>query len=114
MVKSRAHHWRPNDDTDDGYLDETRPDNTGYESDPTEKPTPVTTRAPLSNPLFAHGGNWFRKTVNRKEKQQYFKPLNGKTVTDIDHTVSLDNSRALRKSDLAFKIKQPMAPNIFK
>ena len=114
MAKSRADDCGSNDDTEDGYLDETRPDNKGYESDPTENSTPVTTRAPLSNHLFAQGGNWYRKTVKSKEGQPYFRPLNGKKITDIDHTVTLDNGHALRNSDLTFRIKSPIAPNIFK
>ena len=110
MAKSRANDWGSNDDTEDGYLDQTKPDNEGYENDPTEKSTPVSTRAPLSYP-FTQGGIWFKKSVNRKEGQPFFKPLNGKILSDSDHTITLNIRHVLRKSDLALKIKQPRAPN---
>ena len=53
----------------------------GYESDPTDKTEQIVTRAPLSNP-FNQGGNWYRKTVNKREGQPYFKPVGGKPISD--------------------------------
>ena len=37
MLKKRVQDQGANDDTEDGYLEETKPDNEEYESDPTEK-----------------------------------------------------------------------------
>ena len=79
MSKMSAQDWGTNDDTENGCLEETKPDNKGYESDPTDKPLQVALRAPLSN-LFTQEGKWFRKTVNRKEDQPYIKTLGGKPI----------------------------------
>ena len=72
----------------------------------------VITRAPLSDPI-SQGGNWYRKTVSRREGQLYFKPLAGKPISYTKHTVTLDNGHVLRKSCLAFKKVQPLSPNRF-
>ena len=69
-------------------------------------------RAPLSNP-FSQGGNWYRKTVNRREGEWNFKPLGRKPLSDTTHTVIPDNGHVLRKSELAFKKNQPLAPSKF-
>ena len=37
MSKERAQDWVANDDTKDGYLEETKPDNKGYNSEPADK-----------------------------------------------------------------------------
>ena len=102
MSRDRAQDWGANDTIEDGYLKNSVADKRGYESDPTDKPDLNLHRAPLSNP-FSQGGNWFRKTVNRREGEPYFKPLGGKPLSDTTHTVTLDNGHVLRKSDLAFK-----------
>ena len=84
----------------------------GYESDPADKADRNLQRAPLSNP-FSQGGNWFRRTVNRREGEPYFKPLGGKPLSDTKHTVTLDNGHVIRKSDLVFNKIQPSAPRTF-
>ena len=89
-----------------------RDQNEFYESDALEKSTQVAPRALLSNP-FTQRGKYFRKTVNRKEGQPYFKPLGGKVLSDTNYTITLNNCQVLRKSDLAFKKNNPMAPNKF-
>ena len=75
--RDRAQDWGANDIIGDGYMEETIPDRRIYESDPTDKTDQNLQRTPLSNPLI-QGGNWFRKTVNRREGEPYFKPLGGK------------------------------------
>ena len=72
----------------------------------------VITRAPLSDPI-SQGGNWYRKTVSRREGQLYFKPLAGKPISYTKHTVTLDNGHVLRKSGLGFNKVQPLAPSRF-
>ena len=84
----------------------------GYESDPADKADRYLQRAPLSN-RFSQGGNWFRRTANRREGEPYFKPLGGKPLSDTKHTVTLDNGHVIRKSDLAFNKIQPTAPRTF-
>ena len=84
----------------------------GYESDPADKVDRNLQRAPLSNP-FSQGGNWFRRTVNRREGEPYFKPLGAKPLSDTKHTVTLDNGNVIRKSDLAFNKIQPADPRTF-
>ena len=103
-VRSRvtAQNWGEDDTIEDDYLDNTVADKMGYESDPTDKPDLSLYRTPLSNP-FSQGSNWFRKTINRREGDPYFKPFVGKPLSDTTHTVTLDNEHVLRKSDLAFK-----------
>ena len=90
MSRDRAQDWGANDTIEEGYLDNSVTDKRGYESDPTDKSDLSLYRAPLSNP-FSQGGNWFRKTVNRREDEPYFKPLGGKPLSDTTHTVTLDN-----------------------
>ena len=102
MSTDRAQDWGANDTIEEGYLDNSVADKGGYESDPTHKPDLSLHRAPLANP-FSQGGNWFRKTVNRREGEPYFKPLAGKPLSDTTHTATLDNGHVFRKSDLAFK-----------
>ena len=102
MSTNRAQNWGANDTIEEGYLDNSVADKRGYESDPTDKPDLSFHRAPLSNP-FSQGGNWFRKAVNRREGDPYFKLLGGKPLSDTTLTVTLDNGHMLRKSDLAFK-----------
>ena len=80
--------------------------------DPADKVDRNLQRAPLSNP-FSQGGNWFRRTVNRREGKPYFKPLGGKPLSDTKHTATLDNGHVIRKSDLAFNKIQPAAPRTF-
>ena len=58
----------------------------------------------LSNP-FSQGGNWFRKTANRRECETYFKPLGGKPQSETTHTATLDYGHVIRKTDLAFTKK---------
>ena len=108
LSRDRAQNWGVNDIIGDGYLEETIPDRRGYESDPTDKTDQNLQRTPLSNP-FSQGGNWFSKTVNRREGEPYFKPLGGKPLSDTTQTVTLENGHVLRKSDLAFKKTQPLA-----
>ena len=84
----------------------------GYESDPADKADRNLQRAPLANP-FSQGGNWFRRTVNRREGEPYFKLLGGKPLSDTKHTVTLDNGHVIRKSDLAFNKIQLSAPTTF-
>ena len=92
LSRDGAQDWWVNDIIEDGYLEETIPDRRGYESDKTDQDLQ---RAPLSNP-FSQGDNWFRKTVNRREGESYFKPLGGKPLSDTTHTVTLDNGHILR------------------
>ena len=80
VSKERAQGWGAKDIIEDGYLEKTIPDSKGYESDPIDMTDQVITRAPLSNP-FSQGGNWYRKTVNRRERQLYFKSLGGKPIS---------------------------------
>ena len=112
LSKDRAQDWGASDAFEDGYLENTAADKKVYESDPSDKLDRNLQRAPLSNP-FSQGGNWFRKTVNRREGEPYFKPLGGKPLSDTKHTVTLDNGHELRKSDLAFNKIQPLAPSKF-
>ena len=112
MSKDRAQDWGENDAFEDGYLENTAADKRGYESDPLDKLVRNLQRAPLSNP-FSQRGNWFRKAVNRREGEPYFKPLGEKPLSDTKHMVTLDNGHMLRKSDLAFNKTQPSAPNKF-
>ena len=102
MSGERAQDRGANDTFEDSYLEKSMADKRGYESDPTDIPDRSFQRAPLSNP-FSQGGNWFRKTVNRREGEPYFKPLGGTPLSDTTHTVTLDNDHVLRKSNLAFK-----------
>ena len=74
LLKDRAQDWGADDAFEDGYLKNIASDKKGYESDPSDKAGRNLQRAPLSN-LFSQGGNWFRKTVNRREGESYFKPL---------------------------------------
>ena len=60
---------------------------------------------------FSQGANFNRKTVNRKERQSYFKHLGGKRISDIKHTVTLENGHVLRKLGLVFKKIQPCVLN---
>ena len=101
MSRDRAQYWKANDTIKDGYRENSVADKRGYESDPTDKPDLRLHRDSLSNP-FRQGGNWFRKTFNRREVERYFKPLGGKPLSSITHTVTLDNGHVLRKLDLAF------------
>ena len=112
MSRDRAQGWGINDTIKDGYLENASADKRGYQSGPTNKTDQDLQRAPLSNPL-SQGGNWFRKTVNRREGELYFKHLGGKPLSDTTHTVTLDNGHVLRKSDLAFQKIQPLAPSKF-
>ena len=72
MSEERAQNWETIDNREYGYLEETKSDIKGYESDPTEKASQVPPRTPLSNP-FTRGGDWYRKTVIRRKGQPYFK-----------------------------------------
>ena len=112
LTKDRAQDWGADDAFEDGYLEDRAIDERGYESDPAEKVDRNLQRAPLSNP-FSQGGNWFRKTVHRREGEPYFKPLGSKPLSDTKHTVTLDNGHVIRKSDLAFNKIQPAAPKTF-
>ena len=76
LTKDRAQVWGANDAFEDGYPEKTAADKKRYESDPSDKLDRNFQRAPLSNP-FSQGGNWFRKTINRREGEPYFKPLGG-------------------------------------
>ena len=80
-----------------------------YESDPADKADINLQRAPLSNP-FSQGGNWFRRTVNRREGEPYFKPRGRTPLSDTKHTVTLDNGHVIRKT---FNKIQPSAPRTF-
>ena len=93
-------------------MENTIKDKRGYESDPTDKTDQDLERAPLSDP-FSQGGNWIRKTVNRREGEPYFKPLGRKPLFDTTHTVTFDNGHVLRKSEIAFKKTQPLAHSKF-
>ena len=73
LSKDRAQDWGADDAFEDGYMENIASDNRGFESDPSDKTDRNLQRAPLSNP-FSQGGNWFRKTVNRREGEPYFKP----------------------------------------
>ena len=112
LSKDRAQDWGADDAFEDGYLENIASDKRGYESDPSDKADRNLQRAPLSNP-FSQGGNWFRKTVNRREGEPYFKPLGGKPLSDTKHTVTSDNGHVIRKSDLAFNKNQPSVPSKF-
>ena len=90
MSRDRAQNWGANDTIEKGYLDKSLADKGGYESDPNGKPELSLHRAPLSNP-FSQGGIWFRKTVNRREGEPYFKSFGGKPLSDTTHAVTLDN-----------------------
>ena len=79
LSMDRTQDWGANDAFEDGYLENTVGDKRGYESDTSDKLDRNLQRAPLSNP-FSQGGNLFRKTVNRREGELYFKPLGGKTI----------------------------------
>ena len=83
MSKEKAQDLLANYSTEDGYLEEIIPDNSGDECDPTDKIDQIILRAPLS---FNQGGNWYRRTVNRREGQRYFKPLGEKLISDTKHT----------------------------
>ena len=109
LSKDRAQDWGADDAFEDGYLENRAMEERGYETDPADKVDKNLQRAPLSNP-FSQGGNWFRRTVNRREGEPYFKPLGGKPLSDKKHTVTLDNGYVIRKSDLAFNKIQPAAP----
>ena len=76
MSRDRAQDWGANDTFEDGYLENAVADKRGYESDPTDKPDRSLQRAPISNP-FSQGGNWFRKTINQRVGEPYFKSLGG-------------------------------------
>ena len=69
-AKSRANDRRANDDTENGYLVETKSDNKSCESDPTDKSIPVSSRASQSNPV-TQGGNSFRTIVNREKNNKF-------------------------------------------
>ena len=112
LTKDRAQDWGADDAFEDGYLEDRAIEERGYESDPADKVNRNLQRAPLSNP-FSQGGNWFRKTVNRREGEPYFKPLGSKPLSDTKHTVTLDNGHVIRKCDLAFNKIQPAAPMTF-
>ena len=112
LSKDRAQDWGADDAFEDGYLENRAIEERGYESDPADKVDRNLQRAPLSNP-FSQGGNWFRRTVNRREDEPYFKPLGSKPLSDTKHTVILDNGHVIRKSDLAFNKIQPAAPRTF-
>ena len=112
LTKDRAQNWGADDAFEDGYLEDRAIEERGYESDPADKVDRNLQRAPLSNP-FSQGGNWFRKTVNRREGEPYFKPLGSKPLSDTKHTVTLDKGHVIRKSDLAFNKIQPAAPKTF-
>ena len=112
LSKDRAQDWGADDAIEDGYLENIASDKRGYESDPSDKADRNLQRAPLSNP-FSQGGNWFSKTVNRREGEPYFKPLGRKPLSDTKHTVTLDNGHMIRKSDLAFNKTQPSVPSKF-
>ena len=83
LSKDRSQDWRADDAFEDGYLENTVRDKRGYESDLSDKLDRNFQRASLSNP-FSQGGNWFRKTVNRREGEPYFKPLGGKTIVGYE------------------------------
>ena len=74
LSKDREQDWGADNAFEDGYLENIASDKRGYESDPSDKADRNLQRAPLSNP-FSQGGNWFRKTVNRREGEPYFRPL---------------------------------------
>ena len=112
LSKNRAQDLGADDAFEDGYLENIASDKRGYESDPSDKADRNLQRAPLSNP-FSQGGKWFRKAVNRREGEPYFKPLGGKSLSDTKHTVTLDNGHVIRKSDLAFNKTQPSVPSKF-
>ena len=112
LTKDRAQVWGANDAFEDGYPENTAADKKRYESDPSDKLDRNFQRAPLSNP-FSQGGNWFRKTINRREGEPYFKPLGGKPLSDTKHRITLDNGHVLRKSDLAFNKNLQSAPSKF-
>ena len=112
LSKDRAQDWGADDAFEDGYLEKIATDKRGYESDPLDKVDRNLPRAPLSNP-FSQGGNWFRKTVNRREGEPYCKSLGRKPLSDTKHTVTLDNGHVIRKSDLVFNKIQPSAPSKF-
>ena len=112
LSKDRVQDWGADDAFEDGYLENRAMDERGYESDPADKADRNLQRAPLANP-FSQGGNWFRRTVNRREGEPYFKPLGGKPLSDTKHTVTLDNGHVIRKSDLAFNKIQPSALTTF-
>ena len=76
LSKYREQDWGADGAFEDGYLENIATDKRGYESDPSDKVDRNLQRAPLSNP-FSQGGNWFRRTVNRREGEPYFKPLRG-------------------------------------
>ena len=101
LTNDRAQDWGADDGFEDGYLEDRAIDERGYESDPADKVDRNLQRTPLSNP-FSQGGNWFRKTVNRREGEPYFKPVGSKPLSDTKHTVTLDSGHVIRKSDLAF------------
>ena len=63
MSKARIREWGENSETEDRCLEDSKPDNKGYESESTEGATSVVSRAPLSN-SFDQEGNQFEKTVN--------------------------------------------------
>ena len=109
MAKSRPNDWGANEDTKDGYFDESKPDNNKHESDPTDESIPVTSIAPLSNP-FTQGGYWRRKNFLREEGQPFLNFLNRKILSDTDKAVTLDNGHILRKTDLAVKVEQTRDP----
>ena len=112
LLKDRAQDWGADDAFEDGYLENRAMEERGYESDPADKVDRNLQRAPLSNP-YNQGGNWFRRTVNRREGEPYFKHLGGKLLSDTKHTVTLDNGHVIRKSELAFKKIKPAAPRTF-
>ena len=109
LSMDRVQDWGADDAFKDGYLENRAMDERGYESDPADKADRNLQRAPLSNP-FCQRGNWFRRTVNRKEGEPYFKPLGGKPLSDTKHEVTLDNGHVIRRSDLVFNKIQPSAP----
>ena len=86
LSRNRTQDWGANDAFEDGYLENTVADKRGFESDPSDKLDRNLQRAPLSN-TFSQRDNWFRKTVNRREGEPYFKPLGGKQLSDTKHTV---------------------------
>ena len=89
ISRDRAQDWGINDTIEDSYLEIESADKRGNESDPTNKTDKDLQRAPQSNP-FSQGGNWLRKTVNRREGEPYFKPLGGKPLSGTTHTVTID------------------------
>ena len=112
LSKDRAQDWGADDAFEDGYLENRAMEERGYESDPADRADRNLQRAPLSSP-FSQEGNWFKRTVNRREGEPYFKTLGGKPLSDTKHTVTLDNGHVIRKSDLAFNKIQPSAPVTF-